>query len=279
MTGVQTCALPISNLRPEVAHTVSGGAVLTPTFIPGLSLSADWYAINLTGVITAINATTIVNQCNATLPSVIYPGQQGNPNDPLCKALIFGGPGGALSGITIQSQNLASETVSGLDLAANYNMDFMDGTLAWATTDNYTDENTLTSPGIGSNDFIGSATPLQGNQVTAGPKWKGLVSATYASGPYSFTVQSRWYGTMVANQTGNTGNQATAATAYLDLRANYKWNDNIAFYGAIDNTLDTPPPLVPNLSANVTVGSQIFQSNPLYDELGRTVRIGVRLTY
>ena len=32
--------------------------------------------------------------------------------------------------------------------------------------------------------------------------------------------------------------------AYLDLRGNYKWNDNISFFGAIDNALNTPPPLV-----------------------------------
>ena len=75
------------NLVPEVARTISGGVVLTPTFVPGLSLSADWYSINLTGEIAALAAATILNQCNASSPSAIYPGTNGNPNDPLCSIL------------------------------------------------------------------------------------------------------------------------------------------------------------------------------------------------
>ena len=92
------------------------------------------------------------------------------------------------------------------------------------------------------------------------------------------------------------GNLATAATAnlydpahfqipitaYLDFRGNYKWNDNISFFGAIDNTLNTPPPLVANPGGNSTqAGSPPFyNTNPfVYDMLGRTFRIGVRLNY
>ena len=124
---------------------------------------------------------------------------------------------------------------------------------------------------------------------------EGVVAATYAAGPYAFTVQSRWFGTSVVDQNGNTGNQATAATAnlydpahfevpfsaYLDLRAAYKWNDNISFFGAVDNALDTPPPLVTPISANTNFGSTAYYNTNqnVYEMLGRMFRIGVRLSY
>jgi outer membrane receptor protein involved in Fe transport len=69
--------------------------------------------------------------------------------------------------------------------------------------------------------------------------------------------------------------------AYLDLRGNYKWNDNVAFYGAIDNTLNTPPPLVPAAAGVLGITSVAYfnTNNTVYDMLGRTVRVGVRFSY
>ena len=278
------------NLSPEVAHTISGGVVLTPTFIPGLNFSADWYHINLTDEITSVNAQTIVNQCNPQLASVINLGQNGNPHDPLCTHLVFAGPGGALSQINNPELNFASQTVSGLDVEADYSMDFWEGTLHWAVKANYTDENTLTQPGLGVNDSAGSNA---GNAQT-GPKWRGILAATYTTGPLSVTAQSRWFGTSVSYQNGNTGNQASATTAnlydpahfevpfnaYLDLRGAYKWNDNISFFAAMDNALNTPPPLIAPTSSTVQAPATFYGTNAnVYDLLGRVVRVGVRFAY
>ena len=278
------------NLNPEVAHTISGGVVLTPTFLEGLTVSADWYHINLTGEITSVNAMTIVNQCNPALASVINSGQNGNPNDPLCTHLVFAGPGGALSQINNPELNFASQTISGLDVQANYNMDFWEGSLAWAAMASYNDENTLTQPGLGVNDSAGSNS---GNALT-GPKWRGVLSATYSAGPYAVTAQTRWFGTLVDFQNGNTGNQASAATAnlydpthfevpftaFLDLRGSYKWNDDISFFAAMDNALNTPPALAVPTSSTIQAPALFYDTNAnVYDMLGRVFRLGVRFEY
>jgi outer membrane receptor protein involved in Fe transport len=265
------------NLQPEIARTISGGVVLTPTFVPGLSLSADWYNINLTGEILSLSATLIENTCTT------------NINDPLCTHLLFNGAGGAMSGIINNPINVASLRTSGLDLQANYTMDFWDGTLAWSFFSNYVDEITQTQPGTITDDYagvIGSNSP----SITAGaPKWKGVLSADYTTGPYSVTVQTRMFGTGILNNGANMGNLATAATAnlqsinevpfmaYLDLRASYKWNDNIQFYSAIDNATNVPPPLVPLNSSASPPG--IPSNATTYDLLGRVFRIGVRFNY
>jgi len=275
------------NLVPEVARTVSGGVVLTPTFIPDLTVSADWYSINVTGEIATIAAATILNQCNPTAASTIHPGQLGNVNDPLCTALIFAGPGGALSNTINEPINISSQTTSGLDLAANYSMDFWEGNIAWSAVASLNDENTITQPGTPTNDSAGTA----GN-----PKWRGIASAAYTTGPYSLTVQGRWYGTSKQANTANSGNLATASTsnlypttgdgqfeipfvAYLDLRGSYKWNDNVQLYGAIDNVTDVPPPLVPSLASNVKAQGSLVPTATTYDLLGRKFRLGIRFNY
>jgi outer membrane receptor protein involved in Fe transport len=270
-----------ANLVPEVARTISGGVVLTPHWIDGFSMSLDWYNINLTGEIINISSGLILNTCTI------------NINDPLCTHLVFNGAPGvagpALSGINNSPLNLASLRTSGLDVQANYTMDFWDGTLAWQAVANYVDEITQTQFGTPTDDYAGVMGANQPNITSGSPKWKGILSADYTTGPYSVTVQGRWFGTGIMNNSANQGNLSTAATAnlqsinelpftaYLDLRASYKWNDNITFYGAVDNATDVPPPLLPQTSAGVP--PSIPAQSLTYDLLGRTMRLGIRFSY
>jgi outer membrane receptor protein involved in Fe transport len=284
-TGVtQTCVQNVvgnPNLVPEVARTISGGVVMTPHWVPGLSLSADWYNINLTGEVATISNNLILSTCAK------------NINDPLCSHLVFGGANGALSVINNVPLNFASLRTSGMDISGNYLMEAWGGTLNWALTANYVDEITVASPGSPVNDYAGVLGSGGAAAQTGAPKWKGILAATYNEGPYSFTLQSRWYGSAILNNAWNTGNLATAATAnqvagnvfqvdpvaYLDLRAAYKWNENIQLYGALDNATDVPPPLVPGYSGGIQSNGGPLHTSSQYDLLGRTFRIGVRFNY
>ena len=273
------------NLSPEVARTISGGVVLTPTFLDGFSMSADWFSIDLTGGLGTISAATILNQCNPTKQSNIYPGQLGNVNDALCTHLVFNGPNNALQYILTETQNIASQAISGLDLQANYNMDFWNGNIAWAAFATLTDENNTNQPGTST---------VYGVGFGGTPKWKGTLSADYTTGPFSFTAQTRWYGTSRISAAANTGPQVTSQTAnlydpahyeipavaYLDFRASYKWNDNIQLYGAIDNATNAPPPLVPPTQGSIQNNGGVIPTNSTtYDMLGRAFRFGVRFNY
>jgi iron complex outermembrane recepter protein len=279
------------NLVPEIARTFTAGVVLTPSFIPGLSVSADWHSIDIAGEIATLSLSTIENQCNPTIQSVIHPGQLGNPNDPLCTVLIFNGPPSpgfttpSFSEALQEPINVNKQTTSGLDLQANYTMDFWQGSLVWSGLATLTDETTTTQPGTAVSDSAG---------IGGVPKWRGTLAADYTTGPYSVTVEGRWFGTSKISQTANTGNLATASTAnlyptnefevpivaYLDLRASYKWNDNIQLYGAIDNATDVPPPLIPLTTNSVGANGGITGSNAgTYDELGRAFRAGIRFSY
>src|SRR6185503_14682125 len=58
-----------TNLVPETAITYSGGIVLTPHWVPGLTMSFDWYNINVKGVINAPSTAQERNFCTTNQPT------------------------------------------------------------------------------------------------------------------------------------------------------------------------------------------------------------------
>lgn len=50
-------------LQEEQADSWTIGGILTPSFVPGLRISVDWYRINLKNAINTLAAQTIINQC------------------------------------------------------------------------------------------------------------------------------------------------------------------------------------------------------------------------
>lgn len=275
-------------LNPEIARTVSGGVILTPTFLPGLTLSVDYYSINLTGQISAISNNVILNTCRAQWLAA------GNLNDPLCSALVFNGPGGSLNIINRVPVNLSSLSTSGFDVAASYFFnDVLGGDLTLSASGTYNDQITLVQAGQPDNNYAGVLGTGTAPQSTGQPKWKGQFAANYRTGPWSVTAQVRWFGSAILNNQWNTGNQAPATarwmvaddvfnvdpTAYLDLRASYQYTDNIELYGAIDNLLNIPPQMRPPFSNSVQSNGGPIHSSTVYDYLGRELRAGVRFKF
>ena len=169
-------------------------------------------------------------------------------------------------------------------------MDFFEGNLAWAFVGNYTNELTQNAVGITYDSAGALGSPI--SYAASGlPKTHATASVTYSQGPWSGTVQTRfWGGAVLTNgvqglppnvtrtslsPTGvltlGAGNGNLLDTnkvnpvAYLDLRLGYRWTDNIEVYGAIDNTTNVPKP---------------DDGNPaVYDILGRVIRGGLRFNY
>ena len=268
------------NLVPEVARTISGGMILTPHWIDGLQFSVDWYSINLSKAIAQIPTNLILSTCAI------------NINDPLCSRITFAGPGGAFSSIKQFNVNIATINTGGMDLSADYKFEFWEGDLDVHSVATYMDHITVSQPGNVNNDYAGVISSVyQTPSSTSTPKWKGIMSAAYSADPWEVTLQARWYGSGIVTNLWNTGNLATAATAhmvdqsdfqidptaYLDLRLSYTWNDNLTFYGAVDNIQNIPPQLTPGWYGDLIHYYQSSQTT--YDLFGRQFRIGIRFSY
>lgn len=109
------------NLRPEEAYEWTYGAVWTPRFVKGLTLSADWYHIDLRNITGLLDPAFIVNT-NFRTATQFAP--NGAPLNGQFQSLIQRDPvTGAIINITATEQNLARVITEGLDYEANYELD------------------------------------------------------------------------------------------------------------------------------------------------------------
>ena len=255
------------NLVPESARTVTGGVVLTPTFIDGLSVSLDWYSISIAKAISTLGGDPV--QCAAQVQ--VY-----------CNLLSFTGANygnGKPALVTVFSLpvNAAEESTSGLDMQLDYPMDLFTGRLNWHLVGNYNDEHTLTNAGV-TCDFAGQAGTTLPTGCGGGSKLTGVLSSTYVQGPMSFTLQTRFFSSMRYNSAWVSGvnidDNDIGWKAFLDVRGSYQWNDMLQFYAAADDITNSPPRVI----APIYTGSSYQSIGSQSDNLGRVIRIGVRIS-
>jgi len=192
--------------------------------------------------------------------------------------------------------NAALLTTAGLDFAAAYGFDLFTGTADVSFNGNYMYDYSRTLSTL----INGVATPITfqgagttGGYYSGGQKFRGNINANYREGAWSFGTQLRIIGDSVQNF-GNEGNpniplqtityskingqnvailgsgqayqgfNSTNYNAYqvaVDLRATYKWDNNISLFTAVDNIQDLPVPAFNNSGER------------------RSYRMGVRFNY
>ncbi len=124
------------NLNPEKAVTTSFGVVLTPEWVPGLSVSLDWYNIDIHGGIYSTDTQTIINRC--VQGETVYCGFL--HIDTVANSHGTQAPAGSPYQVDQFPVNAADVKTSGLDFQANYTMDLFEGKLDWYLVGNYVDE-------------------------------------------------------------------------------------------------------------------------------------------
>jgi outer membrane receptor protein involved in Fe transport len=113
------------NLLAETSDSLTLGTVLQPRWIPGLSLSVDYYDITVNGVIATVAPQTIVNQCydSPTLNNIFCP--QFQRWDGPGKGPLGEDPGDILGNSLISAPlNFAKRTRRGIDVNFSYRHDF-----------------------------------------------------------------------------------------------------------------------------------------------------------
>ena len=104
------------NLHPEVAYEWSYGAVYSPKWIKGLTLSADWWHIDMRSIASFLGAQFIVEK---NIPGLVIRGPV-NPSD-----VISPIPGdlGPVNLVIDPNENLTGAIFEGLDYEATYILD------------------------------------------------------------------------------------------------------------------------------------------------------------
>jgi iron complex outermembrane receptor protein len=104
-------------LQPEVAYEWSYGIVYSPKWLKGLTLSADWWHIDLRSLISSLGAQFIIE---ANLPGLVFR----TPPPPNTPPLPNGQPDrGAVTLVIDPNENLSGAIFEGLDYEAIYILD------------------------------------------------------------------------------------------------------------------------------------------------------------
>jgi outer membrane receptor protein involved in Fe transport len=262
------------NLKPEIARNTEVGIVLSrPSWLPGLSLSLDYYSIKLNGVISTLSADQIVRFC--------FEGNQA-----FCGGFVLNSPIQGGNFINVQPFNLASWKTSGFDIEASYQWTKplgLPGTFTLRGLGTHVREFRVDA-GIAGVDTVDQAGANTGNT----PDWKWLAIQTYDNDAFSLTVQERWFSDGVfgnqyvvctSNCPASTGNHPTInrnrmeGAFYVDVGGTAKLTGNVSTFFKVDNLFDHDPAPSPQTNTGLDV-------NPaLYDTLGRTYRLGVRAKF
>ncbi len=260
-------------LQPESAKTYSFGFVFTPTAIPGLSGSVDFWDIKVGDEINVIPATLILAQCL----------KSGNPQ--FCSQLVrqpntfsLTGNSVATGGFIIQQNfNIGGAETEGVDLQTNYKMSVgAMGSVRMSLNGSYMlKNNTQPLPGAPTYNCAG----LFGHTCqTVAPRWRHIFNTTWAT-PWGVDLGANWrYIGKVSldnNSTDpslalaedgifNTVNARFPAFNYLDLTAKWVVSKALEVRAGVNNVLDKDPPLA---SFDLTSGGVNWYST--YDSLGR----------
>ncbi|WP_423603622.1 TonB-dependent receptor plug domain-containing protein [Sphingomonas sp. MS122] len=270
-------------LVPEKALTYGAGVVVTPSFIPGLAFSADYYKIDLSGAIDSLTAQTLVDQCylqgiTAACSAISTTGGRGVVT-----------PGLPVTSIEIKPTNFVSVKTSGIDLEASYRREIGPGNFSLRALVSRAFE-------LKTENGVTLATDSAGQNTGGLPDWTYRFSAGYDM-ESGFSVQgiargvsggvyNNNYIVCTTDCPASTADRRTVNTNsipgafFFDLNFNYRFevkNAKAELFLAIRNITDRDPVLVGNGPTGNNTPAYPQTNRALYDVLGRVFRMGFRL--
>lgn len=274
----QTQAITGGNpfLDPEESDTVTIGAIFTPAFIDGLTVSIDYFDIEIDDAIAGgIPAPTVLSECletgNPAFCDLIQRDSQGSLNS--------GSPGVGFQQTNI---NIASLETSGLDFQVVYDLDLWDvgledmGSVRFDYASTYLDKlRNVPFPGADPIDCEGK---VLGSCGTPNPEYRHRMLTTWQT-PWNLDVTATWrYFGSVDNANGPDSasvfiDRGFDKKQYLDLAVDYYWSENLTFRAGVNNVNAADVPISTSVGAGLGNGNTF---PTVYDATGRFFFFGAR---
>ena len=293
------------NIRPEKATTYSFGVVFQPEFVDGLTITLDYYNIEVTRAITAATPGDVIGACFNNLTAA-------SATNPACTSIRRSATNGRLSGTSTAANplpglptpltNNGRIKTDGIDLTMAYKTDLGFAQLNLNFTGNYTLSSRFrasptgldrecagfysTNCGISNGLTVGSLTPeftwnqrttLSFEGVDLSLLWRHISAMQYepAAGARLFNGVITGRGALVGRRINF---NRIPAYDYFDLTLRTDLNDNVEFTFGVQNLLDKKPPIVGSSAGSTSFnGGNTFPST--YDTTGRRYAASVRFKY
>lgn len=266
------------DLVPEVARTYTAGVVLTPSFVPGLTMSIDYYRIGLTNAIGSVGGASAGVQQTC---------ENSNGASPLCALFVrpfpFSNrtPANYPTAILTESLNNTFNRIEGWDFELDYGFALDD---VWDSA-----AGTVNLRVLANNQPVNETEQYPGAPlvVTPVPKTRITAFAAYALGSWTFNLENRWLSPF--RRTPEPGILFFAVPygkhlEYVDVNIDKKFEvdgNSLDLYFAVQNVLNATPPIEPSNTTlpgfyaagqHPSVGSQVDG----VDNIGRYFTMGVR---
>jgi outer membrane receptor protein involved in Fe transport len=249
--GFQTRFGGNPDLNPEESDTVSFGFILNPDFLPALTLSADYFDIEISGAIAEPDGQFILDECLETGTSRFCD----SINRDSATGLLWLGD----AFINVALTNIGFIQTSGVDIVASYEQEIgRFGDLAFNLVATYLDTwDWQELPGEPAFDCIGT--------YEAGPcirprfEYLSNFRTTWLT-PWDASISILWrHMSDVTDGTGD-GNHL-GSYDYIDLGGLWDVSEGVAIRVGVNNVFDDDPPITTCCSGNTSAEA--------YDALGR----------
>jgi outer membrane receptor protein involved in Fe transport len=291
------------NLDVERAKTITLGAAITPRFVEGLSITIDYFNIEVSQAITQPTQGDILNGCYSVAqnPTLTF--------NPLC-ALIGRNPingslngAGETKGVILLFSNQGRIKTAGFDIGLNYRLDLANlglgddaGALRFSFLGTYLDKYHFRAAPISINRDCTDR--YSTNCTNPRPKFKSNLRATYSRGIFDVSLLWRYIdGVEIepaapnprpALEVPQPGGPSPAnvfdpyekigAYNYFDLAVAANVSENLSLNLTINNLFDKQPPIVGSGAGGTTFNNgNTFPTT--YDVLGRTFAISANLKF
>ncbi|MDO6693647.1 TonB-dependent receptor [Aliiglaciecola sp. 3_MG-2023] len=243
------------DLQEEKADTFTFGVVFTPEAIDNLSITVDYWDIEIKDAISSFSAQATINGCV----------DASSLNNPLC-SVVTRDASGNIATVSNQLINIASFEASGVDVEANYLYSFADSDLCFSLIGTY----------LNKLDFYAQAgeAPDQEAGELGDPELQFNFRVTYQWDALTLTAEERYFSDMeydLAEAAETRSPNTTGTIWYTDLQARYALGDSLDVYAGINNVFDKHPPALALVPETRSFGDDAI----IYDQIGRYFYTGL----
>ncbi|SEI73195.1 TonB-dependent Receptor Plug Domain [Sphingomonas sp. OV641] len=264
------------DLDPETAKTLSLGAVFEPRFVRGLTISVDYFDIEVENLVGSVNPNLSIANCLANGDPYFCSLIQRSPQS----GSLWQGENGYFRRFNVNTGSLQTK---GVDVVVDYRMNLNDlglnaGRLNFNLVGTYLDSyKTVPLPNSPESDIYECKGLYAGLCGRPRPEWRHKFMTTWAPADrFSLTATWRYVSSVKIAQTSDqpalTGsfsevNRELGARSYFDLAASFEVRKDFTFRAGINNLFDKDPPLT--TTAAIEDGGNGNTYPQFYDATGR----------
>lgn len=230
-----------TDLTEETARTITGGVIFQPGFVPGLTISADYYDVEIENAVAnpsatefaelCVDAVSIDNQfCDNITRTPAGPGF--DPND-----------AGIVNDFTLFPSNVAAFSTKGIDFSLRYRLPTAKlGTFAFSAVGNHLIS--LKTQGTPGAEFI------ERSGVLGAPEWQVNFDLNWTLERFNLNYGVNYFSeTLRYSRATVAADPDIVAPEYLyvkekwqhDLQARWTTDDGMSFYVGVNNLFDQRP--------------------------------------